>query len=255
MMKIQILGGHGGLAKGYSTTSFLLDDKLLIDAGAAAGTLTVEEQTKINHILISHCHLDHIKDLAFLCDNCFGLRSGPFEVFTHSTVKSIIKSHLFNDIIWPDFTALPSPENPTIRINAISEEAQLLIDEYSVMPVRVKHQHDAMGFVVEKGHSAVLFTLDTGPTERIWEVAKHYRNLKAIFTEVSFPNSLAKVAHLSDHHTPLSLKQELLKMPPEIPVILTHLKPHYRKEILKEISDLGESRLRVLEKDGEIFRF
>jgi ribonuclease BN (tRNA processing enzyme) len=254
-MKIQILGGHGGLAKGYSTTSILIDDRLLIDAGAVAGFLTVEQQARIDHILISHCHLDHVKDLAFLCDNCFGLRKRPFEVYTHATVKSIIKSHILNDMVWPDFTALPSVERPTIRINAIQEETQLVIDDYSILPVKVKHPHDAMGFIVEKENSAVLFTLDTGPTERIWEVAKHFRNLKAIFTEVSFPNALAKVAHISDHHTPSSLKQELLKMPGEIPVILMHLKPNYRKDIEKELDELNEDRIRVLEKDGEIFRF
>lgn len=254
-MKIQILGGHGGLTRGHSTTSFLIDDRLLIDAGAVAGTLSIEEQIKIDHILISHCHLDHTKDLAFLCDNCFGLKDKPFQVYTHATVKNIIKTHLLNDILWPDFSVLPTPEKPTITINAIPEEKKLVIGEYSIMPVKVKHQHDAMGFIVEKGASAVLFTLDTGPTERIWEVAKTYKNLKAIFTEVSFPNALSKVAEVSDHHTANSMKHELTKMPSGVPVILTHLKPNYRDEILKEVKALNEQRIRVLDHDGEIFNF
>src|SRR5690349_712014 len=105
MMKIQVLGGHGGLAKGFETTSFLIDDILLVDAGAVASTLSIGQQTKIENILISHCHLDHIKDLAFICDNCFGLKGKPFLVHTHATVKKIIKDHLLNDIVWPDFTA------------------------------------------------------------------------------------------------------------------------------------------------------
>lgn len=255
MMKIQILGGHGGQAKGYSTTSFLIDDVLLIDAGAVAGTLSIEQQTNIDHILISHCHLDHIKDLAFLCDNCFGLKNAPFQVYTHATVKSILKSHLLNDIIWPDFTVLPSQEKPTIKINAIPEETKLTLGEYHIMPVKVKHQHDAMGFIIEKGGSSVLFTLDTGPTDRIWEIAKNYKNLKAIFTEVSFPNQLSKVAEISDHHTPASMKNELQKMPSNIPVILTHLKPNYRADIMKELSELKEDRIRVLNHDGETFQF
>jgi ribonuclease BN (tRNA processing enzyme) len=254
-MKIQILGGHGGLAKGYFTTSFLIDDKLLIDAGAVAGALSVSEQTRIDHILISHCHLDHIKDLAFLCDNCFGLKEKPFEVYTHATVKGMIKSHILNDMIWPDFTVLPTLDKPTIRINAIVEEKKFILEDYAIIPVKVKHQHDAMGFIIEKGDSSVLFTLDTGPTERIWEIAKSYKNLKAIFTEVSFPNSLSKVAEISDHHTPQSMKEELLKMPEKIPVILTHLKPNYRAEIMRELNDLSEVRIRVLERDGEIFSF
>jgi len=254
-MKIQILGGHGGLSKGHSTTSFLIDDKLLIDAGAVASTLSVEEQSKIDHILISHCHLDHIKDLAFLCDNCFGMRKKPFEVFTHETVKKIIKAHLFNNIIWPDFSELPSVESPTINFNSIREEVKLRIGEFDITPIKVKHAHDAMGFIIEKDQVAILFTLDTGPTDRIWEIARKIKNLKAIFTEVSFPNSLEKVAEVSDHHTANSLKTEMNKMPELIPVILTHLKPSYREIILKEIQEMKEDRIRVLSRDGEIFNF
>lgn len=255
MMKIQVLGGHGGLAKGFSATSFLIDDKLLIDAGAVAGALSIEEQSKIDNILISHCHLDHIKDLAFLCDNCFGLREQPFHVYTHSTVKSIIKVHLLNDIIWPDFTALPSIENPTISIHGLIEGKKIKISDYFVTPIKVKHAHDAMGFIVEKDDSAVLFTLDTGPTEQIWEVAKQFKNIKAIFTEVSFPNELSQVAEVSEHHTAESLNKEILKMPKSVPIILTHLKPNYRKVILQEIDQLDNERIHVLKKDGEVFFF
>jgi cAMP phosphodiesterase len=112
-----------------------------------------------------------------------------------------------------------------------------------------------MGFIIEDVDSSVLFTVDTAATERIWEKAKEIKNLKAIFTEVSFPNALKGVAIASDHHTPKSLQAELAKMPPNIPVILTHLKPNFREVIMKEISDLQEKRLRVLEKDGEVFNF
>ncbi len=254
-MKIKILGGHGGQAKGYFTTSFLIDDKLLIDAGAVAGALTVEQQAKIENILISHCHLDHTKDLAFLCDNCFGLRPKPFQVYTHETVKRMIKTHLLNDIIWPDFTVLPSPERPTIFLNAITDEVSFDLGGYRVTPVKVRHPFDAMGFIIEHQGSAVVFTLDTGPTDRIWEVAKSVPNLKAIFTEVSFPNSLASVANVSDHHTPDSISRELAKMPEKIPVILTHLKPNYRNEILRELALVGEERIMVLQHDGEVFNY
>jgi ribonuclease BN (tRNA processing enzyme) len=254
-MKIQVLGGHGGLAKGFETTSFLIDGKLLIDAGAVASVLSVAEQTKIEHILISHCHLDHTKDLAFICDNCFGLREKPFEVYTHQTVKDIIKTHLLNDILWPDFSVLPSAEKPTIRFHAIEDEKEFQLGEYLITPVKVNHAHDAMGFIITKGESSVMLTLDTGPTERIWEFAKKAKNLRAIFTEVSFPNALKKVAEISQHHTPLSIHSEMSKMPKDIPIILTHLKPNYREDIMQELKVLGEKRIRVLEKDGEIFNF
>lgn len=254
-MKIQVLGGHGGLARGFSTTSFLIDDILLLDAGAVAGSLSIEDQCRIEHILISHCHLDHIKDLAFLCDNCFGLRQTPFQVHTHHTVKQIILDHLLNDIVWPDFSKLPSSENPTIKINGIEPERTFRISGFEVTPVPVKHPLDAMGFIIEKGEVAVLFTVDTAATERIWEVASKFRNLKAIFTEVSFPNDLQKVADLSDHHTPQTFANELAKMPKDIPIILTHLKPNYRDQIIEELKALNLSRVKVLEKDGQFFNF
>jgi ribonuclease BN (tRNA processing enzyme) len=254
-MKIQVLGGHGGLAKGCQTTSYLIDDILLIDAGAVASTLTVEEQCKIENILISHCHLDHTKDLAFISDNCFGLKPEPFHVYTHDTVHKIIKANLLNDILWPDFTMLPNPANPTMKIHSIPEEKPLQLGEYTITPVKVNHPFDAMGFIIEKGESAVVFTLDTGPTERIWELAKQNKKVKAIFTEVSFPDALNKIAVLSDHHTPKTLLEEMTKMPAVVPVILTHLKPNYRAEILKEIQSFNEKRIHLLGYDGESFIF
>ena len=142
-MRIQVLGGHGGLARGFSTTSFLINGELLIDAGSVASTLSVEEQSKIDDILVSHSHLDHIKDLAFICDNCFGMRKNPFQIYTHQTVKNILKEHLFNETIWPDFTKLPSEKKPTVQINAIEPEVVLKIKNYSVTPVKVQHPNDA----------------------------------------------------------------------------------------------------------------
>lgn len=254
-MKIQVLGGHGGQAKGFGTTSYLIDDKLLMDAGAVASALEVQDQAKIDHILISHSHLDHIKDLAFLCDNCFGLRAEPFTVHTHPTVKKIILDHLLNDVVWPDFTKLPSAEKPTMRIVEREPEKSFELSGYKIIPVPVNHPNDAMGFIIEKDGTAVLFTLDTGPTERIWEVARKVKNLKAIFTEVSFPNSLQKVADLSQHHTCQSLKTELDKMPENVPVILTHFKPNYRFQIMEELKLFKNSRIKILEGDGEVFHF
>lgn len=254
-MRIQVLGGHGGLARGFSATSFLIDHKLLIDAGSVATNLSVDDQVKIDHILISHSHLDHIKDLAFLCDNCFGIRPEPFKVFTHATVKEHLMNHLFNDKIWPDFTVLPNKKNPTIEILPLKPEETIQIGKYKITPIKVQHPNDAMGFIVDAGEGAILFTVDTGPTDRIWEIAHQISNLKAIFTEVSFPNRLQNVATASDHHTANTLKNELLKMPVHIPVVLTHLKPNFQSEIIQEIRELKEHRIRILEEDGEVFNF
>ncbi len=256
-MLIRIVGGHGGLAPGFRNTSYLIDGKLLIDAGSAASGLRIEEQVSIDNILISHSHLDHISDLAFMCDNCFGMKPGPFNVYSSPTVRQSIQQHLMNDIIWPDFTRIPSKKNPTMQFSDLKNEHILDLGDYRIMPVKVNHPGEAMGFIVERTDKdvAVLFTQDTGPTDRIWEVAKSYKNLKAIFTEVSFPNALAQVAADSCHHTAKTMEAEIRKMPADLPIFLGHLKPNYQAQLFQEIANLNNERITILGSDDTSYVF
>ncbi|EQC49507.1 beta-lactamase family protein [Bacteriovorax sp. BSW11_IV] len=254
-MLVRIIGGHGGVSPGFRATSYLIDGKLLIDAGSVASGVHISEQVKIDNILISHSHLDHISDLAFLADNCFGMRGTPFEVWTNGPIKHNIMTHLFNDAIWPDFSKLPSRKNPTMRFHEIRPEEVFKLGEYTITPVPVNHQEGALGFIIEKGDCALVFTQDTGPTERIWEVAKEKKNLKGIFTEVSFPNNLIQVAIDSQHHTPSTMSEELKKMPPMVPIFLGHLKPNFQDLLVKEIHAIGTDRITVLSSDDTSYMF
>ncbi len=254
-MIVRIVGGHGGVAPGFRATSYLIDGKLLIDAGSVASGLLIEEQVQIENILISHPHLDHISDLAFLSDNCFGLRSGPFEVYSNNVVVNAIKSHLMNDIIWPDFSKLPTKENPTIRFNLIEAEKKIKIGHYDILPVRVNHPGNGLGFIIDDGKTSILFTQDTGPTDRIWQLAREVKNLKAIFSEVSFPNNMVQVAIDSQHHTPNTMKEEIKKMPKDIPIFLGHLKPNFQSLLFKEIEEIGCERLNILGSDDTSYVF
>jgi ribonuclease BN (tRNA processing enzyme) len=245
-MLVRIIGGHGGVSPGFKATSYLIDGRLLIDAGSVASGIQIEEQSHIDHILISHSHLDHISDLAFLADNCFGMKPKPFEIYANQPVKDAIKTHLLNDIIWPDFTKLPNEKNPTLKFNDIKPEVQLVLGDYRILPVLVNHNNSALGFIIERKNTAVVFTQDTGPTDRIWELAHQYKNLKAIFTEVSFPNSLSKVAKDSLHHTPATMKEEIKKMPKDIPIFLGHLKPNFQHQLFEEIENLKDERITIL---------
>lgn len=249
-MLVKVIGGHGGKAPGFRTTSYLVDDSLLIDAGSVAEGVSVDEQLRIDNILISHPHLDHISDLAFLSDNCFGLKGKPFEVHANELTINAIKNHIMNDTVWPDFSKLPSEANPTIHFNIIEPEVELKLGQYKILPIRVNHPGNGFGFIVQKQHSAVIFTQDTGPTERIWEVAKGFKNIKAIFTEVSFPNKLQKVAKDSFHHTPKTLGEEIQKMPAGVPIFLGHLKPAYQALLYSEIKDLNCDRISLLGSDN-----
>ena len=245
-MLVRIIGGHGGVSPGFRATSYLSDGKLLLDAGSVASGIQIEEQSNIDHILISHAHLDHISDLAFLADNCFGMKGRPFEIYANTPVREAIKTHLLNDVIWPDFTVLPTKENPTLRIHDIRPEMQLVLGDYRIMPVPVNHSTGALGFIIERKNASVIFTQDTGPTDKIWEYARDVKNLKAIFSEVSFPNSMAKVATDSQHHTPATMKEEIKKMPKDVPIFLGHLKPNFQSQLFKEIAEIKDERITIL---------
>lgn len=254
-MLVRIIGGHGGVSPGFRATSYLIDGKLLIDAGSVASGIQIVDQALIDHILISHSHLDHISDLAFLADNCFGMKGKPFEIFCNRPVHESIMTHLLNDIIWPDFTKLPNKNQPTLHFNDLNPGVETVIGNYTVIPIPVNHQGGAMGFIIERKNCAIVFTQDTGPTDEIWKIAKKIKNLKAIFTEVSFPNKLEKVATDSQHHTPKSLQEEIKKMPSDVPIFLGHLKPGYQAELYKEIEDLNNERLTILGSDDTSFVF
>lgn len=254
-MIVRIVGGHGGVSPGFKNTSYLIDGKLLIDAGSVASGLHIDEQVHIDNILISHSHLDHISDLAFLADNCFGLKGKPFEIYTSDEARGSIMKHLLNDEIWPDFTKLPNAEDPTLRFHTVESGGKIQLGPYSVEMIKVNHPAGGHGFIVEKGGKSIVFTQDTGPTDEIWKAAQKYNNIKAIFTEVSFPNKLQGVATASFHHTPQSMEDELKKMPEGVPVFLGHLKPNYQQLLNDEIAALGNDRVTLLSSDEVSFVF
>jgi ribonuclease BN (tRNA processing enzyme) len=254
-MMVQVVGGHSGAGPGFWGTSFMIDGKLLVDAGSVASGIALEEQGKIEWILISHAHLDHIKDLAFLADNCFGVKKKPFQIYTNRTVELAIRAHLLNNIIWPDFTQIPSLKKPILKFNEILIEKKFILGPYTIWAVLVGHPGDSMGFIVEKGPTALLFTQDTGPTEKIWELARKNKKIKAIFTEVSFPNSMALVAENSFHHTPKTLMNEIKKMPLHVPIFISHLKPMFQKTLLREIEELRQERIRPLQAENSTLVF
>ncbi|PIP92577.1 MAG: hypothetical protein COW00_08305 [Bdellovibrio sp. CG12_big_fil_rev_8_21_14_0_65_39_13] len=254
-MIVRIIGGHGGVSPGFRATSYLIDGKLLIDAGSVASGLQINEQVLIDNILISHSHLDHVCELAYLSDNCFGLKDKPFEIHTTKVAMDNVRKHLLNDEIWPDFSKLPNKEKPTIRFNEIQSEKTFQLGEYKITPVPVNHPAGGHGFIIEKRNSQIVFTQDTGPTDRIWELAHKLTHLKAIFTEVSFPNKLQKVADDSFHHTPNSINEEIKKMPVDVPIFLGHLKPNYQTELFQEIDALKNDRISLFGSDDTQFVF
>lgn len=254
-MRIRVLGCHGGEYLHYQPISLLVDGRLLIDAGAVASTLTVDELLRIEVILVSHPHLDHIKDIAFLADIIVDRVQRPTVVASVGEVLAPIRNHFLNDVIWPDFTRIPDPAHPVLRYEQIEPGVATGIAGLRVEAIAVDHQVEGVGFLVDDGVSAFLFTGDTGPTHAIWEAANRRANLRAVFIEASFPERLRSIADASRHLTPALVASELAKLAAQhrdVRVFLYHMKPWHIEEVSREVAALGDGRISFLVPGQEI---
>jgi ribonuclease BN (tRNA processing enzyme) len=254
-MKIRVLGCYGAELSGFNTISFLINDSIVLDAGAITSTLHLNEQAKIKHILVSHSHLDHIKDIPFLAANMVGIEHHTITIISAEAILTYIKAHLFNDAIWPDFAMLPTPEAPILKFQRIPTNQDIPLHDITIRAVRVNHLVDAVGYIIKDKTSTIVYTGDTGPTEEIWKETNREKNLRAIFIETSFPNRLKKLADDSGHLTPSGLGGELKKIHNGSPdIFILHLKPQYLTEIKKELDQIDNSRIRILTQE-DTFQF
>ncbi|MCE5262094.1 MAG: 3',5'-cyclic-nucleotide phosphodiesterase [Deltaproteobacteria bacterium] len=256
-MEIRVLGCHGSQLPGFGFTGFLIDGTTLMDAGSVTSVLTLEEQFRIDHVLISHAHLDHVRELASLADNlCCDRIESPLTVIGTRVVIDTLKQHIFNGAIWPDFSILPTPEKPILKFEPVRTREKKRVGHLTVTAVPVHHSVETVAYVIGSQHDAskatAIFVGDTGPTDEIWRVAEKEKNVRAIFVETSLPEGMADVAQMTGHLTPEGLARELRKLGPVHPQIyLYHMKIQYHREIRSEIDRIGDSRVHILH-DGEV---
>jgi cAMP phosphodiesterase len=248
-VELRVIGCHGGETPRHRTCAFIVDDVLAVDAGSLTSGLEVKEQARIEACLISHAHLDHIRDLATLADNRCQVECPPLIVAgTRETLRTL-KKHFFNGVLWPDFAVIPTPVRPTIQYLELKPERPATIAGRRVRAVTVAHTIDAAAFVIEGSDGAIAYSGDTGPTDRLWEVLNEQQNLRALLMEVSFPNREQGLATVSGHHTPQTLSVELRKYraPKDLPTMLYHIKPVFQSEVERECAALGGLNMHVLQ--------
>jgi len=250
-VKLRVLGCSGAEFPGHSPSGFLIDDSLLLDAGTVGSALDQQEQRRIEHILVTHPHLDHIRSIPLLADNI--VVSGfaqKVQVISIAEVISALRSHLMNGLIWPDFTRIPTPQDPVLSYREIRTDEEFRVGDYAVQACRVNHTVPAVGYRVTRGGTSLLYTGDTGPTERIWEMAGE---LAALVVEVSFPSSMEEIALMTGHLTPALLAKELAKLS-RLPrrILITHLKPQHEEPITSELESLAIPGLELLQ-DGLVY--
>lgn len=256
-MKVRVLGCHGGVAPGYQTSCYQINDDFLIDCGSVCSSLSPKEQGEITDIFITHPHLDHIKDICFILENTYSPSRETLKLHSTKEILDDIKNHLLNDIIWPDFSKIyldPSTrKKPSLEYIPITSTID--IHGIKVTPFPVNHPGNAVGYLIDDGSKQVVFSGDTGENTSLWQTANHCSNLKAVFSEISFPSKFSDLARASGHYTLEHLKadhQQLTKQ--EIPIYIAHFKPLFLRDLLNEFQKEAPSQF-VLMHENDSFEF
>lgn len=251
-MKIRVLGCSGGIGGSLRTTSFLVDDDILLDAGTGVGDLTLEQLARIDHIFVSHSHLDHVASIPFLVDTVCWMRGSPIKVYGIKETLDILRAHLFNWKIWPDFTQIPDGDKPFMvyREIRVGEPIQLGSRRFTAIPAN--HTVPAVGYAIENERGALIFSGDTSTNDALWKVVNATQNLKYLIIETAFSNKERAIAVASKHLCPRLLAEELEKMRARPEVFITHLKPGEGALTMKEVGEAaGRWRPRMLENNQE----
>ena len=255
-MRLRVLGCSGSIGGQQNrTTSFLVDHDILVDAGTGVGDLSLAELTLIDHIFITHSHLDHVDSIAFFLDSVGALRPKPVTVYTTKPTIEILKKNLFNWDIWPDFTVIPTPEDPWLRYQEIEVGEVITLGTRRITVLPAIHTVPAVGYQLDSGKGSLVFTGDTGPNNALWEVVNKIENLKFLIIETAFSDKERRIAELALHLCPSMLAEELAKLTRPADVYITHLKPSEIELTMQEIEELSGDRQPRLLQNNHVFEF
>ncbi len=246
-VQIRVLGNAGRARAGFFAPSLLIDERILLDAGAFGLSLSLEEQLRIDHVVLSHAHHDHVRDLAEFADLIIGNRQKPVQVHASPGTLEVLRSDLFNNRLWPDFFSLPNPDVPVLKATPLTVRKPFRIKGLTFRAFPVSHPIDAVGFVVRCPAGSFVYSGDTGPTFELWEAAARARNLELVMVETKFPNELQFVAEAAGHLTPRTLAGELEKLAaPDAKVVLYHVKPDCHRAVAKQVRALADGRISLM---------
>jgi ribonuclease BN (tRNA processing enzyme) len=245
-MKIDFLGCSGGIEgstpvgrslNDYArSTCYRVNDRVLVDAGTGAGRMGMSEMVRIEHILLTHAHLDHIACLPLMIDTIAGLRKAPTRAWGLPGVLDVLRKHILNDAVWPDFTTIPNAEHPFLTLHEYPKDSPLQVEGLEVELLSAVHGIPACGLLVRDGDHSVAFSGDSGPAPLFWEQAAATPDLVAVAIECSYPNREADLARLSKHMHVEEVVRMSETLPPHVALIIVHRKPGREREIQAQLN-------------------
>jgi len=234
-MRLKVLGCSGGIGGSLHTTAFLIDQDILIDAGTGLNELSLSELCSIDHVFITHAHLDHICSLPFLVDSAGWMRNRPLTVYASAATIETLKRHIFNWTIWPDFSEIPNAEQPIMRFCEIELGEVVTLQGRRICSIPAVHTVAAVGYHLDSGQGSLVFSGDTHVNDSLWEVVNQIDKLRYLIIETAFSNGEKNLADLSLHLCPSLLAGELAKFKGDAEIFVTHLKPGEVELTMREI--------------------
>jgi ribonuclease BN (tRNA processing enzyme) len=251
-MRIRVLGCSGGIGGSLRTTALLVDDDILVDAGTGVGDLSLESLARIDHIFVSHSHLDHVTSIPFLVDTVCSMRANPIAVYGIRETLDILRAHLFNWQVWPDFTQIPDAVNPCMVYREVEVGQVVEIAGRRITALPAEHTVPAVGYLLDSGRASLAYSGDTTVNDGLWKAVNEASNLRYLIIETAFPNKEREVAVASKHLCPDMLERELAKLRGRPEVYVTHLKPGEGDLTMQEVSRVaGRWQPRRLENGQE----
>ncbi len=253
-MKIRVLGCSGGIGgRHLRTTSLLIDNDILIDCGTGVADLSIAELAQVDHVFLTHTHMDHIACLPLMIDTVGDMRNRPLMVHATAAIEEMLRAHVFNWAIWPDFSEIPTPAEPWLRFVPLREGDVVDLQGRKIRPLPANHTVPAVGYQCDSGKASLVFSGDTGPCAALWEAVNRIDNLKTLIIETAFSNRERKLAEASLHLCPSMLFEELAYLQSRPDIFITHLKPGQIELTMEEIEDsIGEFRPRMLQ-NNQVF--
>jgi len=235
-MRIRVLGCSGGIGGSQRrTTALLVDDDILVDAGTGVADLPLAELALIDHVFLTHSHLDHIASLPLLVDSVSDLRDRPLMVYATAATLEVIGTHIFNWVIWPDFRVIPSVDKALMRWRPLSLGETIRLSGRTITVLPAEHTVPAVGYRLDSGAASLVFTGDTTVNDAFWPLVNGIDNLRYLLIETAFPNHERELAVRSKHLCPSMLASELTKLTIDAEVYVSHLKPGQSELTMDEI--------------------
>ena len=233
-MKLKTLGCSGGIGAGLRTTSFLLDGTTLIDAGTGVCDLALEDLRGIRDIFITHSHLDHVGGIPLLVDTIFDALDTPLTLHGLPETLDALKTHMFNNVMWPDFSRIPNGDDPVMQYHAMRPGERVAVGDGHVEMLPVRHVIPAVGYYLQGPRRALAMSGDTTTNDCFWEALNQREQLDILVVEAAFPNREKAISELAYHYCPEALGADMTKLRHRPEVYITHLKPGDEGTIMME---------------------